>query len=158
MKLVCQARPPEPHSVVVCRFGAGPVGDERAWQVILETDLRMLGYRPLLAADGREALEQSVKHDPGVAIVDLMLPGPDGWRLLAELRARGISVPTIFYSAYPMGRAENQHPDVVACISKAADRADLYALLPAAIRRNKCRELLRRPGSGPPASPPPSSG
>ena len=24
MKLVCQARPPEPHSVVVCRFGAGP--------------------------------------------------------------------------------------------------------------------------------------
>ena len=24
MKLVCQVRPPEPHSVVVCRFGAGP--------------------------------------------------------------------------------------------------------------------------------------
>jgi CheY-like chemotaxis protein len=129
------------------------VEDERAWQVILETDLRMLGYCPLLAADSSEALEQSVKHDPDVAIVDLMLPGSDGWRLLAELRARGISVPTILYSAYPMGRTENQHPDVVACINKAADRADLYALLPTAIRSNRRRKPLRRPGSAPPAPP-----
>ncbi|MDQ6947527.1 MAG: response regulator, partial [Actinomycetota bacterium] len=79
------------------------VEDERAWQVILETDLRMLGYRPLLAADGIEALDQSVEHHPVVAIVDLMLPGSDGWRLLAELKARGTSVPTIFYSACLMG-------------------------------------------------------
>jgi DNA-binding response OmpR family regulator len=96
---------------------------ERAWQVILETDLRLLGYRPLLAGDGIEALDQSVEHLPDIAIVNLMLPGTDGWRLLAELKARGNSVPTIFYSACPMGRAENQHPDVVACISKGADRA-----------------------------------
>ena len=133
------------------------VADEHAWQVVLETDLRMLGYRPLLAADGIEALDQMV-HDPDVAIVDLVLPGSDGWRLLAELKARSTSVPTIFYSAYPMGRAENQHPDVVACLSKGADRADLYALLPTAIRRNKRRKPMRRPGSAPPASPPASWG
>ena len=134
------------------------VDDERAWRLILETGLRMLGYRPLLAADKTEALNQCFEHDPDVAIVDLMLPGPDGWRLVSELRERGTSIPTIFYSAYPIARAENHHPDVVACISKGADRADLYALLPTAIRRNKCRELLRRPGSGPPASPPASPG
>jgi CheY-like chemotaxis protein len=115
--------------------------------------LRMLGYRPLLAADGVEALDQLV-HGPDVAIVDLVLPGSDGWLLLSELRARSSSLPTIFYSAYPMGRAENQHPDVVACLSKGADRADLYALLPTAIRRNKRREPTRRPGSAPPASHP----
>jgi CheY-like chemotaxis protein len=155
-KLISRARPRHLDAVPADVMGAVVlvVEDERAWQVILETDLLMLGYRPLLAADGIEALEQSVEHDPDVAIVDLMLPGSDGWRLLAELRGRGTSVPTIFYSAYLMGRAENQHPDVVACISKGADRADLYALLPAAIRRNKRRELLRRPGSAPSASPP----
>jgi CheY-like chemotaxis protein len=129
------------------------VEDERAWRIILETDLRMLGYRPLLAADSIEALDQSVEHHPDVAIVDLMLPGSDGWLLLAELRARSISVPTIFYSAYPMGRAENQHPDVVACISKGTRAADLYALLPIAIRKNSHRIPPRRPGSAPPASP-----
>ena len=160
IKLMSRTRPRHLDSVPADVRGAVVlvVEDERAWQVILETDLRMLGYSPLLAVDGFEALDQSAEHNPDIAIVDLMLPGLDGWLLLAELKTRGSSIPTIFYSAYPMGRAENQHPDVVACISKAADRADLYALLPTAIRRNKCRELLRRPGSGPPASPPASPG
>ena len=130
------------------------VDDERTWRTILETDLRMLGYAPLLATDSTDALNQSLEHDPDVAIVDLMLPGSDGWRLLSELRARGTSIPTIFYSAYPMGRAENQHPDVVACISKATGTASLYALLPTAIRIKKRHK--RRPGSAPPASPPDS--
>ncbi|MDQ6742414.1 MAG: response regulator [Candidatus Dormibacteraeota bacterium] len=130
------------------------VDDERAWRVILETDLRMLGYRPLLAADKTEALNQCSEHDPDVAIVDLMLPGPDGWRLVSELRARGTSIPTIFYSAYPIAQADNYHPDVVACISKATGTASLYALLPIAIRTKK--GYKRRPGSAPPESPPKS--
>jgi CheY-like chemotaxis protein len=130
------------------------VDDEPAWRTILGTDLRMLGYSPLLAADTTEALNQSFEHDPDVAIVDLMLPGSDGWRLLSEIRARGTSIPTIFYSAYPMARAENQHPDVVACISKATGTASLYALLPTAIRTKKHHK--RRPGSAPPVSPPDS--
>ena len=128
------------------------VDDEPAWRTILGTDLRMLGYSPLLAADTTEALNQSFEHDPDVAIVDLMLPGSDGWRLLSEIRARGISMPIIFYSAYPMARAENQHPDVLACISKATGTASLYALLPTAIRIK--RDHQRQPGSAPPASAP----
>ena len=128
------------------------VDDEPAWRTILGTDLRMLGYNPLLAADTTEALNQSFEHDPDVAIVDLMLPGSDGWHLLSEIRARGRSIPIIFYSAYPMARAENQHPDVVACISKATGTANLYALLPTAIRTKK--RYKRRPGSAPAVSPP----
>ena len=50
------------------------VDDEPAWRTILGTDLRMLDYSPLLAADTTEALNQSFEHDPDVAIVDLMLP------------------------------------------------------------------------------------
>jgi two-component system copper resistance phosphate regulon response regulator CusR len=105
----------------------------------------------LLAVDKTEALNQCFEHDPDVAIVDLMLPGPDGWRLVSELRERGTSIPTIFYTAYPIARAENYHPDVVVCISKATGTASLYALLPTAIRTGKLRK--RRPGSAP-ASPP----
>lgn len=117
------------------------VDDERAWRLMLETDLRILGYSPLLAADSAEALRHTAEHHVDVAIVDLMLPGSDGWYLLSELRARGTPVPTIFFSAYPMSRAENQHPDVAACISKSAARADLYAHLPPAIRKGRSAEL-----------------
>lgn len=111
------------------------VDDERAWRVILETDLRMLGYHVSLAQDASEALDVARAAQPEVAIVDLMLPEPmDGWALLAELRAQGMPVPVIFYTAYPVFPSGTEDPDVVGYMSKAVDRADLYALLPGAIR------------------------
>jgi len=116
------------------------VDDERAWRVILETDLRLLGYRVSMAQDAAEALERAREDRPDVAIVDLMLPEPtDGWALLGELRAQGTTVPVIFYTAYPTFPDRSDDPDVVAYMSKADDRADLYALLPDAIRKSKSR-------------------
>ena len=128
--------------------------DEPAWQLLLETELRILGYQPLLAENGREALNRMIEQDPDVAIIDLVLPELDGWHLLSELRLRGMSLPTIFYSAYWMGRGEVEHPDVVACLSKATRTYDVYSLLPNAIRSKK--RLKRRPGSAPPSTPPES--
>jgi len=113
------------------------VEDERAWRLILDTDLRMLGYRVSMAEDAREALALARTVRPQVAIVDLMLPEPiDGWALVAELREQGTPVPVIFYTA---GTAfpPRVDPHVLGCVSKADDRADLYALLPDAIRRTR---------------------
>jgi CheY-like chemotaxis protein len=116
------------------------VDDERAWRVILETDLRMLGYKVSMAEDADEALERAQADTPEVAIIDLMLPEPmDGWGLLNELRSRGQHVPVIFYTAYPVFPSGTDDPDVVGYMSKAVDRADLYALLPPAIRRSRER-------------------
>jgi len=116
------------------------VDDERAWRVILETDLRMLGYKVSVAQDAQEALERAGQDTPEVAIIDLMLPEPmDGWALLAELRSRGLPLPVIFYTAYPVFPSGTEDPDVVGYMSKAVDRADLYALLPPAIRRSRAR-------------------
>src|SRR5712692_3100726 len=116
------------------------VDDERAWRVILETDLRMLGYKVSMAEDADQALEKAQSDTPEVAIIDLMLPEPmDGWGLLNELRARGQKLPVIFYTAYPVFPSGTDDPDVVGYMSKAVDRADLYALLPPAIRRSRER-------------------
>jgi two-component system OmpR family response regulator len=116
------------------------VDDERAWRVILETDLRMLGYKVSMAEDADQALEKAQSDGPEVAIIDLMLPEPmDGWGLLNELRARGQKLPVIFYTAYPVFPSGTDDPDVVGYMSKAVDRADLYALLPPAIRRSRER-------------------
>jgi CheY-like chemotaxis protein len=116
------------------------VDDERAWRVILETDLKLLGYRVAMAEDAAQALQRAREARPDVAIVDLMLPEPmDGWALLEELRAQGTTLPVIFYTAYPAFPSRPDDPDVVAYVSKADDRADLYALLPDAIRKAKSR-------------------
>jgi CheY-like chemotaxis protein len=116
------------------------VDDERAWRVILETDLRMLGYRVSIAQDAGAALVRAREDRPEVAIVDLMLPEPmDGWALLDELRSQGTPMPVIFYTAYPTFPSHTDDADVVGYMSKAEDRADLYALLPDAIRKMKSR-------------------
>jgi two-component system OmpR family response regulator len=123
------------------------VDDERTWRVIMETDLRLLGYRISVATNGAEALERAASERPEAAIVDLMLPEPmDGWALLRELRARALGISVIFYTAYPVFPDLVGHPEVVGCVSKATDRADLYALLPGAIRRS--REQRATNGSG----------
>jgi CheY-like chemotaxis protein len=111
------------------------VDDERAWRAILETDLRLLGYEVVTAADAGEALERVSSAKPSLAIVDLMLPEPvDGRELVRRLRARGDRVPVVFYSARGTVLKEDG-PDAPAFFSKAADRADLYASLPELIRR-----------------------
>ncbi|MGH7776237.1 MAG: response regulator [Candidatus Dormibacterales bacterium] len=114
------------------------VDDERAWRVILETDLRMLEYEVAVAEDAAQALEVASASPPQVAIIDLMLPEPmDGWGLLNEMRTRGMRIPVIFYSAYPVFTEQPEDPDVFAYVSKAMDRADLYAMLPDAVRRSR---------------------
>ncbi len=63
------------------------------------------GYQVVLAAHGAEALELLVsgRVQPRVMLLDLMMPVMDGWRLMAELRARGgtLSLPkVVVFSAY----------------------------------------------------------
>ena len=121
------------------------VDDERAWRVILETDLRMLGYRVELAVDAPEALTRAHQHQPDAAIVDLMLPDPmDGWDLVRALREQGTPTPTIFYTAYPTSPDQTADPDLVGCVSKADDKAELFELLPHAIRSGREGRLRQR--------------
>lgn len=119
------------------------VDDERIWRLILETDLRKLGYEVAVAEDADEALSRVSEREPEAAIVDLMLPEPvSGRNLPAAFRARGWGLPVIFYTAQTDVPDVDEDPDVVGCLSKAADRSDLYDLLPSAILSKRSR----RPG------------
>lgn len=44
------------------------------------------GYTPVLAKDGREALERLRDFKPRVILLDLMMPGMNGWELRAALQ------------------------------------------------------------------------
>ncbi len=47
------------------------------------------GYRVLMAANGREALDLLSKERPACILLDLMMPVMDGWQFVAELDSRG---------------------------------------------------------------------
>jgi CheY-like chemotaxis protein len=114
------------------------VDDEVAWRTILATDLCLLGYRALLANDATRALEVGAAETPDLGIIDLMLPEPlDGHSLVDTFRASGLDFPVIFYTAYPVFPPPPGAPGVINYLSKAVDRADLYALIPFAVQTGR---------------------
>ena len=64
------------------------VDDERALRTVLRTRLKLAGYRVVEADSGEDALEVLEREQPDVVLLDLRLPGIDGWGVLEQLRAR----------------------------------------------------------------------
>lgn len=72
--------------------------------------LSFRGYRVATAADGHEALAKAFELLPQVILMDLSLPGIDGWeatrRLKRDERTRGIPVIALTAHALPSYRDE----------------------------------------------------
>ena len=65
----------------------------------LRNNLEIEGYRVEVAADGQSGLERAEGWRPDLMILDLMLPGLDGFRVLRELRAAGSRCPVLILTA-----------------------------------------------------------
>jgi two-component system copper resistance phosphate regulon response regulator CusR len=62
------------------------VEDERKTGDYLQQGLRESGFTVDLARTGTEGLDLATTEDYDLIILDVMLPGMDGWRLIKELR------------------------------------------------------------------------
>ena len=65
------------------------VDDERHIVDLVRLYLEKEGFAVVTAGDGEEALALHARHDPDLVILDLMLPGKDGFEVCRELRRRG---------------------------------------------------------------------
>jgi CheY-like chemotaxis protein len=77
------------------------VDDERAIRAICRVNLEGDGLAVVEAADGTEALEQVRRAQPSLVLLDVMMPGLDGWKVAAQLAADDDSrdIPVVFLSA-----------------------------------------------------------
>ena len=73
------------------------VDDESAIRDMLKTVLKLAGHSPLEAADADQARQILQGQDAGLALVDIMMPGEDGFSLARDLIASGI--PVLFLTA-----------------------------------------------------------
>jgi two-component system, OmpR family, alkaline phosphatase synthesis response regulator PhoP len=69
-------------------------------------NLRAEGYEVDTVADGRKAVEWFDTHTCDLIILDVMLPGMDGFAVCSTLRGRGITTPVLFLTA--LGEAEDR--------------------------------------------------
>jgi DNA-binding response OmpR family regulator len=60
--------------------------------------LREGGYEVSIAGDGERGLELALEAEPELVVLDIMLPGIDGWEVCRQLRARS-TVPILMLTA-----------------------------------------------------------
>jgi DNA-binding response OmpR family regulator len=75
------------------------IEDEAALCAALVPLLEDAGYRVRLAADGPSGLERALGEPFDLVLLDIMLPGLDGFALCRELRRRGRDLPVLMLTA-----------------------------------------------------------
>ena len=115
------------------------VDDEAPIRLLCRVNLEAEKMEVLEAGDGPTGLEMARKEHPDVILLDVMMPGLDGWRVAEELleddRTRGI--PIIFLTARAEFRDRARGLDIggVDYVTKPFNPLDLAPLV---------RELLDR--------------
>ena len=75
------------------------VDDEPNIVELLSASLRFSGFQVISAGDGRAALELARQERPDLIVLDVMMPGMDGFEVVRRLRSEGLRCPVVFLTA-----------------------------------------------------------
>jgi two-component system alkaline phosphatase synthesis response regulator PhoP len=118
------------------------VEDEPSIAMVLEDDLRREGYHTETAADGNTAARRAISERFDLILLDVMLPGKDGFEVCREVRRAGVDTPIILLTA------RTQEAEKVLGLELGADD---YVTKPYGARelRARVKAHLRRAGAAP---------
>ena len=116
------------------------VEDDPGISKYLQAALRGHDYEPMLATDGRTALEMIASHCPDLLLLDLGLPDMDGMEILRTIRSWS-RLPVMVVSARTHERDKVEALDAGAddYITKPFGSAELLARIRTAIRHTRTR-------------------
>ncbi|GAB3857184.1 response regulator [Dactylosporangium cerinum] len=107
----------------------------------IEVNLRLEGYRVLLAHDGATALRLVEEHMPALAVVDWMMPQLDGIELTRRLRADPMTAPIPVILLTARGQTADKVIGLQAgaddYLVKPFDTLELVARVRSTLRRNQ---------------------
>lgn len=115
------------------------VEDDAALRLAMQKTLRAAGYKVLVAKTGDEGIELALAELPDCVLLDVMMPGRNGYEVLATLRERDSDLPIVMITA------KGEEADKVRGLNLGADEyvvkpvgvAELQARVGAALRRRR---------------------
>jgi two-component system alkaline phosphatase synthesis response regulator PhoP len=119
------------------------VEDEPYIALGLKSDLALEGYEVEVARDGERALERARKEPFDLILLDVMLPGKDGFAVCRELRHDGIRTPIIMLTA------KTQEAEKVLGLGLGADDYVTKPFSPIELRARVQAVLRRASGDAP---------
>jgi DNA-binding response OmpR family regulator len=115
------------------------VDDDRNTRMFLEAVLKTANYTVLLAKNGIEALSVLESSHVDLIVLDIMMPGMDGYELTRTLREADNNIPILMVSAKQM--PEDKHKGFLAgtddYITKPIDEEEMLLRIKALLRRAK---------------------
>src|SRR6202161_3187318 len=117
------------------------VDDEANIVELLSVSLKFQGFEVATATNGAQALDRAREARPDAVILDVMMPGMDGFGGLRRLRAGGIGAPAVFLTA------RDSLQDKIAGLTLGGDD---YVTKPFSLEEvvARLRVILRRTGKG----------
>src|SRR3954452_16750157 len=117
------------------------VDDETNIVELLSVSLKFQGFEVHSASNGPAALDKAREVRPDAVILDVMMPGMDGFGVLRRLRADGIDAPALFLTA------RDTLQDKIAGLTLGGDD---YVTKPFSLEEvvARLRVVLRRTGKG----------
>jgi DNA-binding response OmpR family regulator len=105
----------------------------------LQLNLRIEGFRPVVATDGEQGLEAALREKPSLILLDIMLPRMNGYEVLRELRRLEINAPIIMLTARGTEVDKVLGLDLGAddYVTKPFGLAELLARIKAVLRRHR---------------------
>lgn len=93
------------------------IDDEEDIRRLVQIKLSKAGYEVTTANDGEEGIALALENKPDVVVSDVMMPGKDGYQVVAELREKLADNPPVMI----LLTAKNQKSDVMEGLAVGAD-------------------------------------
>ncbi len=121
------------------------VEDDASIPRLLQLELEHRGMEVCLVADGREMLPTLARWHPDVVILDILLPGMDGERLLHRMRTEGWTTPVVMLTARDgvSDKIRNLTTGADDYLTKPFNIDELVARMIAVLRRVEPEEMVR---------------
>jgi DNA-binding response OmpR family regulator len=114
------------------------IDDDETLLTLLTEHIQMVGYSPLTANNGQTGLELAAQEDPDLIVLDVMMPGMDGWQVCEQLR-KTTSSPIIMLTAKSeeVDKLRGFHLGVDDYVTKPFSFAELVARIKAVLARSR---------------------
>jgi len=116
------------------------VEDDESQRFLYSEELREEGFDPILAKNGKEAIQILGTFKPDLIVLDIVMPVMDGMEALGRMIGRYRDVPIILHTSYPHYRENFMSWAADAYLTKSSDLTKLKIVIRDLLENGRTKE------------------
>jgi two-component system alkaline phosphatase synthesis response regulator PhoP len=115
------------------------IEDEPSLSMAIRDELEFEGFEASIVEDGMAGFDRILAEAPDLVVLDIMLPGKNGFEICREVRGRGMNIPIIMLTAraQEVDRVRGLESGADDYVIKPFSLAELVARIRAVLRRTQ---------------------